>query len=1068
MDQELDSRLLALVASRTRNVVIITDAAGKALWVNDAFTRVTGYARSEVLGRKPGHLLQGVETDPATIASMRACLKAGEGFQTEILNYRKDGTSYWLEIEVQPVNDDTGQVVQFIAIEQDISERKAAERRLREQTAHLEEQHRLAALRAEVGLALNRAGSLEDLLRECGEAILRNTHAAFVRTWTLDDAERVLVLRASCGMYTHTDGFHSRIPVGAYKIGRIAATRAPFFTNQVIGAPGVHDQEWARREGMVGFAGHPLIYAGRLVGVLALFSRLALTEKTLHSLKVVADALALGIVRHQDAERLKANEARFRLFVEHASDAFYLHGPNGILLDVNQVACESLGFSREELLGQTPHFYDPDLTPEREREITVHLAAGETVAFDTRHRKKDGTLIAVEVRAQPFQQNGERYALALVRDITRRKAAEEAARAAESRHRAVIDAALDCILTIDREGRIIEFNPAAERTFGYSKAEVLGRRLGEMIVPLSHRTQHEAGMARYMETGVSSILGKQLLGLPALRKDGTSFPTELTVVKMELGGEPVFTAFLRDITKVQEAEAKQREATAQMAKAAETAVASDRAKSLFLANMSHEVRTPMAAVIGYADMLLDPELQTEERMRIVHGIKRNGRHLLALINDILDLSKIEAGKLEIERVKCRLWRTVGEALSVAGVAAQEKQIQLSAVPVGTLPQFITTDPIRFRQILDNLLSNAVKFTPEGRHVELRLLMENVRTPQLVVHVEDQGIGMSSEILERLFEAFIQADSSTTRRYGGTGLGLSITRKLAHALGGEITVRSQVGVGSCFTLTLPLTKSDLKDFVTAESLMRESHLLNLPATGVPKLVGRILLAEDNPDNRNILRYFLERSGLTVEVAENGQVALERALADEFDLILMDMQMPELDGYTATSTLRQKGYTRPIVALTAHAMASDKERSLRAGCNAYLTKPIDAERLLAVVGRFVEERKLRLQHPNLFQRSTAALTLDSARMHADYAVALPEKVAAILAAVAARTLPEQPNWRTSCAVRQRCMDSLKCRRRLVCSKRPAEKSRMRSCSTNWRGNYAPQLNQRVVSPRFGEIL
>jgi len=974
-ERDEETRRLALVASRTNNVVIITDAESRAIWVNDAFTRTTGYDSSEVLGVKPGHLLQGPETDPEAVAYMRAKIKLGEAFRTEILNYRKDGSSYWLDIEAQPVRDD-GRVTQYIAVEQDVTLRKEAEHKLREQAARLEEQNRLAALRAEVGLALNQDATLPDLLHCCCETILRHTHAAFVRVWTLDEDSKVLELRASSGLYTHIDGMHSRISVGAFKIGQIALTHTPVLTNDVVGDPRISDQEWAKREGMVAFAGHPLIHAGRVVGVFGLFSKSALSSNTLDALKVASDAMALGIVRNQHEAQLRASEARFRTFVDHATDGFFIHGLDGVVLDVNQAACDSLGCTRQELIGMELFQLDPDVTVEQIQVMEKRLSAGEMLVFDTRHRRKDGTMFPVEVRVRSFRQNGQFFAVAMVRDITNRKNSEDSLRAVEARQRAIIAAALDCIITIDREGRVVEFNPAAERTFGYCRDEVLGKSLADLIVPQIHRAGHRAGMDRYLNTGVSRILGEQLVGLPALRKDGTTFPTQLTVVKMELEGEPVFTAFLRDITKEQEAETKQREATSQMAQATEEAIAADRAKTRFLANMSHEVRTPMAAVVGYGEMLLDPRLSTDERMRVVHAINRNGRHLLSLINEILDLSKIEAGKLKIDLVPCRLWRTIGEALSVAGVAAQEQKVGLAAVPVGRLPRVFTTDPTRFRQILDNLLSNAVKFTPAGKNVELRLRMTDTQPATLIVEVEDQGIGIAPDVLSRLFQAFTQADPSTTRRYGGTGLGLSITRKLAQALGGDIAVKSEPGIGSCFSVTFPLQTEDLEDLVSADELSYESQLTHRATHTDRKLNGRVLLAEDNPDNRNIIRFFLERAGLKVEIAENGRVALDLATEKEFDLILMDMQMPELDGYTATSTLRQKGYGRSIIALTAHAMAGDEERCLRAGCNAYLTKPVEAERLLTVVAKFLPARSWGIKRESLTRRLPQEQTLKAA--------------------------------------------------------------------------------------------
>jgi PAS domain S-box-containing protein len=966
--RENESRRLALVASRTHNAVIITDASVKIVWVNDAFTRITGYMFDEVIGRSPGSVLQGPLTDSKTVEEMRNQIKSGLPFQTEILNYRKDGSTYWLEIDVQPIRDESGNIIQYIAVEQDITARKVYQEQLVEQAERLAEQSRLAALRAEVGIVLNQDKPLRTLLAESCDIILKHTDAAFVRVWTLEQNAEVLELQASRGLYTHLDGQHSRIPVGAFKIGFIAATAEPILTNQVIGNPRVPEQEWAKREGMVAFAGHPLILAGQVVGVLGLFSRKTLNQPVLEALQVVADTLALGIVRHTSQKQLMLSEARFRTFVEKASDGFFIHDAHGLILDVNRAACQSLGYTSQELIGKSLSLVDLDFTEARALEIQEHLDHGELAVFDSRYQRKDGTTFPADVRIQPFQQDSRQLALTVVRDITQRVKDERALRVSEARQRAVIESALDCIISIDRESRIVEFNPAAESTFGYLRKDILGKPLDTLIIPPQHRQAHHAGMDRFLSTGVSRILGQRLVGLPALRADGSTILIELTVMKMELDADPVFTAFLRDITKEQESESKQRQAMLEIERAREEAVAADRAKSLFLANMSHEVRTPMAAVVGYAEMLLDPRLGTEQRMSIVNAINRNGRHLLALINEVLDLSKIEAGQLELESVPCRVWQTIEEAMSVAGVAAQDQKVQLAAVVRGQIPRIFHTDPTRFRQILDNLLSNAVKFTPSRKSIELRVFMFEGNSPRLVIEVEDQGIGINPEVISKLFRPFTQADPSTTRKFGGTGLGLSITWKLVKAFNGEITVRSEPGVGTCFTVMLPLKPEDLLELVSESEMSQESQLIRQSRSPKVQLIGNVLLAEDNPDSRNIIGYFLEKAGLTVERVENGLLALERATRKEYDVILMDMQMPEMDGYTATSTLRQQGYTRSILALTAHAMAGDEEKCLRAGCNAYLTKPVEAERLINLVSRLLPARTWRFTRDKIFRQTS----------------------------------------------------------------------------------------------------
>jgi PAS domain S-box-containing protein len=392
------------------------------------------------------------------------------------------------------------------------------------------------------------------------------------------------------------------------------------------------------------------------------------------------------------------------------------------------------------------------------------------------------------------------------------------------------------------------------------------------------------------------------------------------------------------------------------------------AKSQFLANMSHEIRTPMTAILGFAEMVETsiecrntcPEhqacpmrAQNKENIQI---IRRNGQRLLGLINDILDLSKVEAGKMEVERMPCSPVQIVEEAVSLMRVRTAEKGLSLDARYEFPLPEAILTDPARVRQILVNLVGNAVKFTSEG-HVEIvvRCITDvHAGRAEMAFDVKDTGIGIAPEQIGRLFQPFAQADPSTTRQYGGTGLGLAISKRLAEALGGDIQVVSRPGEGSTFTFTmeaeLPASVRMLNDL--SEVAARATHQAQAASPAAVRLRGRILLAEDGPDNQKLISMILGNSGAEVDVASNGRVTVEKALEAlsagmPYDVILMDMQMPEMDGYDATRQLRQAGYDKPIVALTAHAMSGDREKCLAAGCDDYATKPVDRVALLATL-------------------------------------------------------------------------------------------------------------------------
>jgi signal transduction histidine kinase/HPt (histidine-containing phosphotransfer) domain-containing protein/ActR/RegA family two-component response regulator len=465
---------------------------------------------------------------------------------------------------------------------------------------------------------------------------------------------------------------------------------------------------------------------------------------------------------------------------------------------------------------------------------------------------------------------------------------------------------------------------------------------------------------------------------------------------------------------------QRQQAVEESRKAKDTAELANRSKSTFLANMSHEIRTPMTAILGYADLLLDPDLDAGESLNCIQTIRRNGRHLLAVINDILDLSKIEAGKMQVERIPCSPCHVLAEVASLMRVRAIEKNLSFGVEYAFPIPELIYSDPTRLRQILMNLVGNAIKFTENGG---VRIIIRYDRSPsgapRLHFEIVDTGPGLTPEQRGKLFEPFEQTDSSTTRRFGGTGLGLVICRRLAQMLGGDVHVQSTLGQGSSFLVTIkaespPNTRLIERPLEAGET---ESVAGTLEQK-ITRLCGRILLAEDGLDNQRLISFVLKKAGAQVEVAQNGRIAVEKALAavaqqQPFNLILMDMQMPELDGYGATAKLRSKGYERPIVALTAHAMAGDREKCLTVGCDDYMTKPIDKQKLLALAAEFMQFHGA-ARSPQLPPSPATAPPVgaplfsefaddaDMAEIIAQFVNELPARIAALQSAVEQRDL------------------------------------------------------------------
>ncbi|HTO55403.1 MAG TPA: ATP-binding protein [Myxococcota bacterium] len=388
--------------------------------------------------------------------------------------------------------------------------------------------------------------------------------------------------------------------------------------------------------------------------------------------------------------------------------------------------------------------------------------------------------------------------------------------------------------------------------------------------------------------------------------------------------------------------------------AKDAAEAASRSKTEFLANMSHEIRTPMTAVLGYTELLLSSEARSGEREEWSAAVRRNGADLLQLIDGILDISRVEAGQLELRLQPCRLRRMVEDAAAPIAAAAREKSLEFNFEIDPSCPEVIATDAPRLRQVLANLLQNALKFTEHGS-VSLWVGRDSPST--VCFSVRDTGIGIAAKDQEKIFTPFGQADSSHTRRYGGVGLGLSISRRLATMLCGSLTVSSDLGRGSEFRLTLPAPPN-----ARAAEPARERESRALAAAAKPRAFpgARVLLAEDGIDNQRLVRAFLRPLEVELTLVENGAQAVDQALAAldggrPFELVLMDMQMPVMDGYEATRRLRSEGYEGPIVALTAHAMATDRGRCLEAGCDEYLSKPVDRAALIELVTGFLAARK-----------------------------------------------------------------------------------------------------------------
>jgi signal transduction histidine kinase/ActR/RegA family two-component response regulator len=385
---------------------------------------------------------------------------------------------------------------------------------------------------------------------------------------------------------------------------------------------------------------------------------------------------------------------------------------------------------------------------------------------------------------------------------------------------------------------------------------------------------------------------------------------------------------------------------------AKQAVQANKAKSEFLANMSHEIRTPMNAILGFGELLSEETLAPEQK-KYADVILSSGKSLLQIINDILDFSKIEAGKLKTEIVDCSLVQMLDEIESLFRPMCKQKNLEFDILYCSEMPQIIRTDPTRLRQCVVNLLGNAIKFTEKG-HVYLDVSLETIeRTPFIRFDVEDTGIGISQEKQQIIFDPFTQADGSHTRKFGGTGLGLTITKQIVELLGGRIFIRSEEGRGSVFTIELPVgtdvnQQPKINRYDALEQLQKQENVSLQP------LSGRVLVAEDAKANQALIRILLQKMGFEVVLVEDGQQAVERVSKETFDIILMDMQMPVMNGYDATRQIKSMGIQTPIIAVTAHAMKGDEQKCFDVGCDGYIAKPIDRKKIEQVIREHLNKK------------------------------------------------------------------------------------------------------------------
>ena len=640
--------------------------------------------------------------------------------------------------------------------------------------------------------------------------------------------------------------------------------------------------------------------------------------------------ISTDITNQKRAElETKEREARFHLLAEITIEGIVIHD-GGVIKDVNKSLCEMLGYEQSEVLGRNIIDF---ISPADRAAVAESMSKDSGRLLEITLIKKDGSIFLAEVEGKSMGLVGSKLRMAAIRDITKRKQTEEALKDREIQMRSITDSAYDAIIMLDTLGKITYWNLAAERIFGYTKEEALGKDPKDLLAP---RTLHESPLDEFLKPHLSKD-GKtvgETFEFDVIRKDNTILPAQLSFSAIEMSDGWYSIGILRDIT-------QQKKNEEELINAKTVAEEATHAKSEFLANMSHEIRTPMNAVIGFSELLKKTEMTVKQR-DYINKIDASAKSLLGIINDILDFSKMEAGKLELETVDFRLDDVINNVISMNSNKASEKNIELINNIESDVPYCLVGDPLRVGQVLLNLVNNAVKFTNEGHVlVEVSLVEKTEQTCRVKFSVSDTGIGLTMEQKDKLFSAFSQADTSVTRRFGGTGLGLTISKRLVEMMKGTISVESEFGRGSTFSFEISF---QLQSEEKAKQPVYKKSLQNL----------KVLIVDDNEVSREILKEQIEAFGVDAVTVPSGKAAIQavrsESLQRPYDLVIMDWRMPEMDGIEAAKTiLNDKSIDHIPMAIMVSAFGREEvaKKAEKIGIQNFLMKPINQSLLFDTI-------------------------------------------------------------------------------------------------------------------------
>lgn len=950
--------------------VITTDAHGRVDYLNPVAEALTGWATAEAQGL-PLTTVFRIENEETRIEVENPALRAlRDGVIVGLANHTvliaKDGTERPIDDSAAPIRASDGSIHGAVLVFRDISERKAAE-------VAAAEQLQLMALRADVASVLASSRKTTDALKQCCEALVKHLDAAFARVWTLDAEGEFLELKASAGLYTHLDGPHGRIRVGEFKIGRIAANREPHLTNSVPDDSNISDRVWARQEGMVAFAGYPLLVEGRVLGVMALFARRPLSGTILSDLAPLAESLGQYLDRRRSEERLRYHLDLTQAITDNATTAIFMMDAQSRCTFMNPAAEAMTGYSFDEVGGGVLHdfihHHRLDGRPYPMRECLIDRAlpeGGEVRDHEDFFIRKNGEFFPVVCNARVLYENEVAIGTVIeVRDITEAKRSELAAQHRSEQLRRLAEAASQLNVAHDVESVTGLVTEAARAVIGAHQAVTsmtAERTWAQAITAVSLSETYNRWRtydAVPNGSGIYSLVCKantpmrmtqaELEAHPAWRNFGGDQhhpPMRGWLAAPLVGHDGGNIGLIQlsdkddggDFTEDDEA------VLVQLARTASVAIENarlygqlrdaDRRKDEFLATLAHELRNPLAPIrMGLEVLRLsgdDPET-VQEMLDTMEG---QVRQMVRLIDDLLDVSRITRGKLTLRKVRVDLKDAAKTALDAVRPMIEQARHDLS-VSFPSEPLLVNGDPARLSQILSNLLNNAAKYTPDGGRISLKAERQEGTA---VISVQDTGLGIPNGMLEKVFEMFTQIDRTIEHSHGGLGIGLHLVQKLVAMHGGTIRAMSAgEGQGSTFVVQLPL----------AAASIHSSQ--NLNETDGNATVRKVLIADDNRDAADMLGRVLRVLGHEVRVTYDGQQAVEAAAEFQPDVVLLDIGMPRLDGYGAAREIRKQPRSDGmlLIALTGWGQEEDRRRSAEAGFDRHLVKPVEPSELQKIL-------------------------------------------------------------------------------------------------------------------------